>query len=462
MGILGALSTSVSGLAAQSYALENISGNIANASTVGFKRVDTSFVDLIPDQPAHQELAGSVSGRSQLTNTLQGTLSTTGVNTNLAISGSGFFVVAQNNGSAQTPAFSNTSLYTRRGDFQKDANGYLVNGSGYYLSGTTIDPATGTNVGTQNSPIKIPNTPIPAKATTSVSFSGNLPLTPQTQAYVSSTPDSDLLAAASFTAGTTGPSTVDETQEDAFLKQTISGGQITVYDAAGNPANLQLRWGKTAEATATTPSTWQLFYQTDATATGTDPRWTTDADNTVFSFNQSGQSVPTGTATTVPSALNFTGMTINGSTIGDVTVNLPASGLTQYSDSNGVVTASIDQNGYTSGTPQVISISSDGSILQSYSNGQTKVVGQVGLAQFSAADSLKRENGGAYSATVESGDPTFGLDGSTLTGGSVEASNTDISSEFSKMIVTQQAYSANTKVMSTAQSMLQDIINLIR
>ena len=84
------------------------------------------------------------------------------------------------------------------------------------------------------------------------------------------------------------------------------------------------------------------------------------------------------------------------------------------------------------------------------------------VAQFAANDSLKRETGGAFSATPASGAPTFGLQGSTLTGGSVEQSNTDISEEFSKMIVTQQAYSANTRVMSTAQQMLQDVINVIR
>jgi flagellar hook protein FlgE len=109
-----------------------------------------------------------------------------------------------------------------------------------------------------------------------------------------------------------------------------------------------------------------------------------------------------------------------------------------------------------------IAISTDGSIVGNYSNGQVAKVGQIGIAQFNASDALKRENGGAYSATMESGAPNYGLNGATLTGGSVEASNTDISDEFSKMIVTQQAYSANTKVITTAQQMLQDVINIIR
>ena len=96
MGILGALSTAVSGLSAQSYALENISGNIANSQTVGFKRVDTSFVDLIPDSPLKRAAAGSVMSYSQLTNTLQGTLRSTNLSTNMALSGDAYFTVAKN------------------------------------------------------------------------------------------------------------------------------------------------------------------------------------------------------------------------------------------------------------------------------------------------------------------------------------------------------------------------------
>src|SRR3954452_18183885 len=200
MSILGALSTSVSGLSAQSYALENISGNIANASTTGFKRVDTAFLDMIPDQPANHELAGSVSARSNLTTTLQGTLNTTGVTTNAAISGDGFFVVAKNTGSNQSPVFSGQGLYTRRGDFTQDANGYLVNGSGYYLSGTTYDVASGSATGAANSPIKISNAPLAAKQTSTITYSGNLPAVPQPANYTG--PGTELLPGA--TAGTAG------------------------------------------------------------------------------------------------------------------------------------------------------------------------------------------------------------------------------------------------------------------
>jgi flagellar hook protein FlgE len=112
MGIFGAMTTAVSGLRAQSYALENISGNIANSQTTGFKRLDTSFVDLIPDLPYRHEIAGSVGGFSRLTNTLQGDLQSTGVPTHMALNGEGYFVVqeraALNGGRRRSAASTST------------------------------------------------------------------------------------------------------------------------------------------------------------------------------------------------------------------------------------------------------------------------------------------------------------------------------------------------------------------
>src|SRR5215210_1242093 len=130
MGILGAMTTAVSGLRAQSYALENISGNIANSQTTGFKRVDTAFVDLIPDLPKGQELAGSVTGFSRLTNTIAGDIKSTRISTNMVLSGEGYFMVAESTGYADNrPIFAGGDLFTRRGDFAVDKDGYLVNGA---------------------------------------------------------------------------------------------------------------------------------------------------------------------------------------------------------------------------------------------------------------------------------------------------------------------------------------------
>ena len=140
MGIYGALSTAVTGLRAQSFALENISGNIANSQTTGFKRIDTDFVDLIPDAAQKRQTAGSVLAQSRSTNNVQGDVKGTSTETNMAINGNGFFVVEPAIGQSDGVAvFSGANYYTRRGDFELDKTGYLVNGAGYYLKGLPID-----------------------------------------------------------------------------------------------------------------------------------------------------------------------------------------------------------------------------------------------------------------------------------------------------------------------------------
>ena len=144
MGIFGALTTAVTGMRAQSFALENISGNIANSQTTAFKRIDSSFVDMIPDAIPSQQLSGNVSAFSSSTNTVQGDIQSASVSTYMAINGLGFFVVEKPDSFVDNrPSFSGVDLYSRRGDFQVDQNGYLVNGAGYYLMGIPVDATTG-------------------------------------------------------------------------------------------------------------------------------------------------------------------------------------------------------------------------------------------------------------------------------------------------------------------------------
>src|SRR5690349_24581407 len=130
MGIFDALYTSVGGLSAQSYALQNISGNIANASTVGYKGVGTRFEDLIPGATTpSRQVAGGVTAYAQATITTQGTVSASSVATHMAINGDGFFSVQKATALVDNaPVFSGSTDYTRRGDFQLNANGNLING----------------------------------------------------------------------------------------------------------------------------------------------------------------------------------------------------------------------------------------------------------------------------------------------------------------------------------------------
>lgn len=476
MGIFGAMTTAVAGLRAQSYSLENISGNIANSQTTGFKRVDTSFVDLIPDLPNRHELAGSVSAYSRLTNTIQGDLQSTGVATNMALSGQGYFVVQERSGySNNKPIFAGTDLYTRRGDFSIDKDGYLANGAGFYLKGSSIDPVTGEVRGAGTGVVQISNDPLPARQTTEIVYAANIPTRPATSSALASTPGSELMGAPGagtppFPAGyeprvlTTpapaGTGFVVANDQGRFMSESISGGQIAVYNAVGAPIDVQMRWAKVQNsdpaASPPTSDTWNLFYLEDSRATGNQPSWRNVG--TPFTFNSSGQmTAPASGTLTIPN------LTVDQSLVGNISMNFGTSGLTQYASANGLVQAStIQQDGYGSGTLDSISITNEGRISGNYSNGRVVPVAAISVAQFNADNALKRRDGGVYEQTLESGLPIIGLNGASIIGGNVEGSNTDIAEEFSKMIVTQQAYSANTRVVSTSQQMLTEVINMVR
>src|SRR6201999_4030518 len=195
MGIFDALQTAVGGLQAQSFALQNISGNIANASTTGYKGIDTTFEDLIPDATTpNKQAAGGVTAFSQQTITTQGTVSTTTIGTNMAINGDGFFSVQKpTNVTDNVPVFDGVTDYTRRGDFQVNANGNLVNGAGYYLMGVDVDPKTGNPTGNVPHVLQFQNNFIPAQATSAITYAANLPTEPKTLA--SSTAASGTLTA---------------------------------------------------------------------------------------------------------------------------------------------------------------------------------------------------------------------------------------------------------------------------
>src|SRR3984893_5430273 len=189
MGIFDALNTSVGGLQAQSFALHNISGNIANASTTGYKGIGTSFQDLIPDSTTpNRQVAGGVTAYAQATISTQGTVSATSVATNMAINGDGFFSVQTPSATVDnTPVFSGVTDYTRRGDFQVNSTGNLVNGAGYYLMGVAVDPKTGNPLGNVPQVLQFQNNFVPAQATSSIQYAANLPAVPTTPASATGT-----------------------------------------------------------------------------------------------------------------------------------------------------------------------------------------------------------------------------------------------------------------------------------
>jgi flagellar hook protein FlgE len=457
MGIYGALSTAVTGLRAQSFALENISGNIANSQTTGFKRIETAFVDLVPDSPLKQQVAGSVIGQSRATNNDAGDVTTASVDTYMALNGNGFFVVEQKIGQNDGEAvFGGASYYTRRGDFEIDKQGYLVNGAGSYLKGLAIDSSTGNISGSVPEVIKLSNAFLPAQITSRLNYRLNLPQVPQPAAFDAASANSELLVVADYTADPTnaGGGVVQAQDEDTFIAQSIAGGAITVYAQNGSSANVQMRWAKTDSVANGGADTWNAFYLSDSTATGTDTAWTNVGAD--YIFDAAGNLDPD-----IPS-VTLSGLSINGTTIGDVTLQHNTGGVTQFADANGTaqVTA-LSQNGYAAGEFLSVTVNDSGRVVASYTNGEQVELAQVVVANFNSVNSLKRLDGGLFAATSESGEAIYDSGGGIL-GGSLEASNTDISEEFTKLIVTQQAYAAGTRIVSTSNEMLQEALNMVR
>ncbi|GJE19104.1 flagellar hook protein FlgE [Methylobacterium marchantiae] len=462
MDVFTAMQTAVSGLKAQAFSLENISGNIANSQTTGFKRVDTNFVDLVAEQAPNRQVAGSVMANSRLTTTIQGNINATEVPTNIALNGEGFFVVQTKSGDANNQTtFSSNNLYTRRGDFAPDKDGYLKNGGGAYLTGTSLDPVTGR--ATSEGPIQISTSTLPAKATTTINYSANLPKTPATTNYSSTVAGSELLPATGFatdpriTTGT-GAATVPATEASKLLANSIDGPSLTAYTTSGAPVTINTVWAKVqngnASATPATNDVWNLFYQNNNAVTDTASAWTNAG--TAFEFNSSGQLVtPAATSVSVPN------VTVNGINLGAISVAYGAGGLTAYTATE-ATTRTLTQDGYSAGQLNSVSVNSDGEVVGSYSNGNSIALAKIKVVQFTNPDGLKADSSGNYLQTLDSGAPRVGLNGTTIEGSNIEQSNTDIASEFSKMIVTQQAYSANTKVISTAQDMMSALINIIR
>src|ERR1051325_1096412 len=275
MGLFNALTSAVGGLQAQSFAIQNISGNIANSQTIAYKNINTSFLDLISGASVpSQQAAGGVIAFSRATNTVQGAIQSAASGTDMAVNGDGYFVVQPAlsfNGT--TPVFGGINSYTRRGDFRLDANGYLVNGAGYYLEGLPIDPTTGVPIGSVVAPLQFQSNFLPASATTAIQYGVNLPTLPQTNAFNPSIANSELLDPTNFSVGNdptvAGTGQVIGNDVTTFVDESVSGGSVTVYNSAGTTANLQLRWAKTDSVANGGTDTWELFYQTDSTATGT-------------------------------------------------------------------------------------------------------------------------------------------------------------------------------------------------
>jgi flagellar hook protein FlgE len=273
-----------------------------------------------------------------------------------------------------------------------------------------------------------------------------------------------VLTALGFTGGTitqarapgtnTGAGVVEPTDLTAFTSESISGGAVTAYNSAGTPVNLQLRWALVS--TTGGQNTWNLFYQSDSDAGNTtQPAWTNVGTN--FTFNTNGNLIsPSGAGITIPN------LTVNSQNLGNVAMNFSSGALTQFASTTGSATVNqITQNGYAAGQLQSVAVNNNGLVVGTFSNGQNLDLASVTLSHFNGTNYLQALSGEAYAVTEQSGPAIAGASG-TISGSALEGSNTDIADEFTKLIITQQAYSANTKVITTANDMVQDLLNVLR
>jgi flagellar hook protein FlgE len=438
MSLFGSINTAISGLSAQSSAFGNISDDVANSQTVGFKRVDTSFVDYLTSSTATNNQSGSVVAQPDYINTVQGAITQTDNPLALAITGQGFFAVSETAGQqGGQPVFSSQQFYTRAGDFQMDQNGYLVNSAGQYLNGWGVNPQTG--IADQNAlaPIQVSQTSYNPVSTSNVTLSANLPATPA--------PGS------------------------ATLTSPLSS-QITVYDALGTSHIVNLNWVQNA-ANDWTVSITAPDDIAGASLGSADVQFGAASGNPVPAGTVGQIGATTGSVTAggysagQPATLQFTADFGDGSQ--PITLNLgtfgQTNGVTQFAGSTYSL-RSLTQNGVPPGAFSGVTMQTNGDVVVNYDNGQNRIIAQVPVVTFNAADALQRQNGQAFTVTTRSGTPmaeSAGNNGAgSLVTGSVENSNVDIAAEFSQLIVSQQAYSANAKVVTTADQLLQVTINM--
>ena len=427
MSLYGALLTGVSSLNANSRALSITSSNIANVNTVGYKTSIADFSTYL----ASTGRAGDVSPASVTANSIQrltqqGLLTSTNSSTDLAINGNGFFVVTDN------PANPNNVVYTRAGSFTPDANGLLKNSAGFYLEGWTLNP-DGTMPANRSalSPIDLGSVNGTAEETGNVTLKANLQ---------SSAAAVGAYAAGDMYAGTVTPQ----------FEQTIN-----VYDSQGGARPMQLAFVKTAA------DTWayEISYQGPVADIGGAANNPVQSGTVVFNPDGTLASPPTATFS-VPWAAS-TGLVSQS-----VTINFgqagASNGVTQFDSPSALTGATIDGAPY--GSLTGLSVDDQGYVTALFDNGIEKRAFKVALATFANADALAPISGNAYQLTDGSGSSTI-VEAKTGGAGAIasnalEASTVDLATEFSNLITTQRAYSAATRIITTADQMLQELMQI--
>ncbi len=406
MSLLTSLTSGTTGLSTSSAELSVIGDNIANANTVGFKSERAAFEDALAQSVVDGTGQIGLGSRLQgVTKTFtQGSLTNTGVTTDLALQGDGFFEVQGTANDGRTGTF-----LTRAGQFSIDKDGYFVNLDGLRVQGYTAD-ATG-NIGTALGDLQIGTVASQPHATANVSLQANL----------------DATAAAG----------------------TVFSTSATVYDSLGTAHQMQLDFTRTAAGWDWNASTagvagsigsGSLTFDTSGRLTGGSPGSIT--------FTPAGAAAQT-------IALNLGTPSPGGSGL---------DGVTQFAGSS--VATFVGQDGYASGQLSAVQIDRQGTVTGVFSNGQSRALAQVAVARVPAPDQLERVGGNLYSLTRDSGDAVAGVPGqggrAYIASGTLEQSNVDIADQFVRMIAAQRAFEANSKTITTSDQLLSELIQMKR
>ena len=402
--MISSLYSGVQGIQANSKALGVIGANIANVNTGAYKAGNISFATVLGETGAN----GGVKVWGMSKTWSQGALEYTSSTTDLAIIGNGLFVVKGSDGS---------DYYSRAGAFFFDKNGQLVNEDGYKVQGLAI--ASGTTTGSPTT-IDVSSVTSSPKATSEMRMAMNL--------------DSATVASGTFT------------------------NTISVYDSLGNQIPLTLTFTKDASAS----NTWEVTGEVPASTSGT-----VTFDVSTLEFGADGKLLTPATDIAIEIAGLNTGASATMSVTWDLydDVNkVPYDDITQFSGNSGVTFQ--NQDGYATGSVSSVQVGEDGMVTGVFTNGKTKALYQIVLAKFPNYQGLAAVGNNLYRASIDSGEPIIGAARTSGRGSisqmSLEMSNVDLATEFVKMIVTQRAYQANAKVITTSNEVLQELINMKR
>jgi flagellar hook protein FlgE len=432
MTVLSSMNSGVSGLKAESDALGVTGDNIANVNTSGFKAQRAVFEDVL----GHSILAGTSSGlpgsgvrigdvQQMFT---QGTLSNTGVSTDVALNGDGFFVVKG------TVDGVSSDFYTRAGEFAIDKDGKLTNTGGLKVQGYQAN-GDGTFAASLTD-VTAPTAALPARATTAMNVTANIDSS--APVIVAAWDPQDPANTANFST------------------------TMSIYDSLGNAHTADVYFRKTAD------NAWDYHVLVPGADLNPPVVGNSEIGSGALTFTTDG-ALNAETVTTAVSATFGGGATAAqaitvdfGTSIADGGTGLD--GTTQFAGPSNV--SAQKQDGYASGDFSGVSVDGQGVVTGLYTNGQKIAMSQLGIAKFRSNDGLGRAGQNLWISTRESGTAAMGTAGSggrgATTGGALEGSNVDLASEFVSMIQHQRSFSANSKTITTADEMLQELISLKR